>query len=637
MGCMKETDGADTCPYCGFSRDTLQSSPFLPLGSVVAGRYLIGKVLEHNGEGAVYIGYDLEQSNTVNIREFLPQTVADRATGSSAVSVMPGRSETYAQCLSSFLELWRKLARMRGLSALICVIDIVEDNGTAYSVYEAVHELRTVREYLLDTPAGYVTWDQARVLFMPLLSTLGTLHSAGIIHRGISPTTLLIGKDGKLLITGFCTREVRCIDGCLPTQIFTGYAPVEQCGAQGRHGPWTDVYAFAAVMYRALVGSTPVDSTSRMVNDKLMIPAKFAEQLPAYVINALVNALQILPGDRTASVEALRNDFSASPVAAANSDVRRIESEVTEDSRSMDRIEVVDPKAEQKEKKEKRKSSATKFVITCALCLAALSAVLVFIYFGGFGGGHNEGETTTAAAEPTFSVSNFVGRLQNEVIADEYFNKYYDFNVEFVYNDTAAPGTIVAQSVESGTLVPTGEKIKITLQVSNGIEYVKITLSEFVGLDAELAAERLTTLGFKCKTDDTVQPPTDASAGKVFNINGQDSGELSLPRGTEITVYSYIGNVKINVADYINRDAKEVKTALEALGLTCTEDTTAFITTSPEAVGKVARINQSMTGQLEIRKGSTVTLYVYAQSVVTTAAPTTSGTTARSVSAFSLF
>ena len=89
--------------------------------------------------------------------------------------------------------------------------------------------------------------------------------------------------------------------------------------------------------------------------------------------------------------------------------------------------------------------------------------MLVFIYFGGFGGAHNEGETTTAAAEPTFSVSNFVGRLQNEVIADEYFNKYYDFNVEFVYNDTAAPGTIVAQSVESGTLVPTGEKIKITL------------------------------------------------------------------------------------------------------------------------------------------------------------------------------
>ncbi|MBQ2415511.1 MAG: hypothetical protein II283_03665, partial [Alistipes sp.] len=87
-------------------------------------------------------------------------------------------------------------------------------------------------------------------------------------------------------------------------------------GLSGSLGTYTDVYAFAAVLYRTLIGSTPISAASRLTNDKLMIPGKFAEQLPAYVINALVNALQILPQDRTTNVDLLRDELSASPAAA---------------------------------------------------------------------------------------------------------------------------------------------------------------------------------------------------------------------------------------------------------------------------------------------------------------------------------
>ena len=76
-------------------------------------------------------------------------------------------------------------------------------------------------------------------------------------------------------------------------------------------------------------------------------------------------------------------------------------------------------------------------------------------------------------------------------------------------------------------------------------------------------------------------------------------GELSLPRGTEITVYSYIGNVKY-VADYINRDAKEVRRLLRRSGLPARR-IRLHLSHVAEAVGR-SRINQSMTGQLEIRR-----------------------------------
>ena len=153
-------------------------------------------------------------------------------------------------------------------------------------------------------------------MFMPALSALGTLHSAGIIHRGLSPQTILVTPDGKLKISGFSIWQARTARGDLNPELFPGYAAIEQYGFEGQQGAWTDIYAFAAVLYRALIGTDPIIATTRVTNDRLMIPSKFAEQLPAYVINALINALQILPEDRTRSVEQFRAELSASPTAA---------------------------------------------------------------------------------------------------------------------------------------------------------------------------------------------------------------------------------------------------------------------------------------------------------------------------------
>jgi hypothetical protein len=49
------------------------------------------------------------------------------------------------------------------------------------------------------------------------------------------------------------------------------------------------------------------------MNDQLIIPARYAEIIPVYVINALMNGLQVNPEDRTKDVEALREELSATP------------------------------------------------------------------------------------------------------------------------------------------------------------------------------------------------------------------------------------------------------------------------------------------------------------------------------------
>lgn len=533
---MKELEEEQICPNCGFSVSSVQVAPYLSLGVVMGDRYLIGKVLEHNGEGATYIGYDLEKGVVVNIREFLPQVLISRDANTNEITVLSNCDLVFSDCCQSFLELWRKLARMRGLSALICVIDIVEDYGTAYAIYEDVTEYQNLREFLLDTPAGYITWEQARQMFMPVLSTLGTLHSTGIIHRGISPNTLLITKDSKMIISGFSIGQVRSTGGDLPVQIFSGYAPIEQYGFSGRQGPWTDIYAFAATLYRTLVGSTPIEATSRVSNDKLMIPAKFAETLPAYVINGLVKALQIQPEDRTKNVEMMRHDFSASPTAAVQSGYSTYTTQPNQTD-SDGETEIIDP-APSKDRSAKKTTLIT-FLISALICFSALAAVLYFVYIDRYGEPLKTTESLMTQETTMLSVVDFTGQSA-EILYEAYYTTYYDIKVNFVFSSDVEQGIIVRQSVPAGTSFSSGEKLPIAIDVSKGIEYIKINLSDYIGKPYESVKAQLEGLGFNITVNDSSYK-NDSLIGNIVLITGGtvSNNELTAKRDDKITVYVY--------------------------------------------------------------------------------------------------
>ena len=563
MWCMKEIGDIPVCPHCGFPASSVQKEPYLPYGTIVGGRYAVGRILDRNGEGVLYLGCDTENKTKVNIREFLPESIVVRSGQTGTVTVMPGCEVMFYDCCQSFLEMWRKLARMRGLSALLCVLDIIEDNGTAYAVYEAVDELPTLREFLLDTATGYISWEQARAMFMPVLSTLGTLHTVGIIHRGISPSTLLVTADGKLIISGFSIGQARSTNGGIAVQLFAGYAPIEQY-SEGRQGPWTDVYAFAATLYRALVGSTPVEATSRVANDKLMIPAKFAEQLPAYVVNGLVNALQIMPDDRTRNVEQLRNDFSASPVAASGAGYSTYTSKPQPRVQAEVEREIIDPsKPEPKtktaeEKRQNKRSFMAVFIVSVCICLAIIGTIVICLLTDRDINKPPEQSTTATgeSAAPLMKVTNFVGMYSTDVTADAYYTKYYEFDVVFVFDADTEPGTIMQQSVAPQTEFSSSQKLPVQLTVSRGTEYVTITLADFVGRKYEAVKDQLKTIGVVCKV---VEMPNvhqrEQDAGIIVTIIpvGDDATvtgtELKVPVGSEVTVHIYASTTTAPATD----------------------------------------------------------------------------------------
>ncbi len=472
---------------------------YLPEQTTIGGRYLIGNVIDANGDGVTYMAFDTERKSTVEIREFLPDTICIRKEGSTHLLIKQDKKVFYETCLNSFLDMWRKLARMRGLSALILVIDIIEENNTAYAVCEHMEGTVTLRDYLLSASEGYISWEEARILFMPVLSTLSTLHSAGIIHRGISPNTLFVGPDNKIRIGGFSIPECRNVNTGIAAEIFAGYAPVEQFGVRAPSGPWTDIYAFAAVLYRSLIGTTPIESTERMTNDRMMIPAKFAEQIPAYVINALINALQIMPEDRTKTVEQFREELSASPTAAIAADYEPEPVSSPAPSATPETISTpAPPKAPKKTSEQVKKENMS--LALKAGGIAAGAVILIFIilcltvlrgHFGG--GGDTPEEGPTLNPDVTVSVPTFTGRTYASISSQKSY--FTDFTIvkKEEYSTDVNRGYVISQSIEAGKEVPQGTEIEIV--VSIGVE--QITMIDVSGKTFEEAKAMLEEAGFE--------------------------------------------------------------------------------------------------------------------------------------------
>lgn len=491
MNCMKEIGKLKQCPHCGFLADTPQLAPYLPVRAVVGNRYLVGKVLEYNGEGATYTGWDLMNKVPVSIREFLPDAVATRTQNELTVRVMAGSEQTFTECCQSFFEMWRQLARLRGLSALISVIDILEDNGTAYAISEHFDGV-TLRDFLLKSKTGYITWERARQLFMPVLSTLGTLHTSGIIHRGLSPTNLLIGQDGKIRITGFCIWQARTAGSDLMPQLFNGYSAIEQYGQKGQQGPWTDIYAFTAVLYRALIGSDPLDAPSRLQNDKLMIPGKFAEQIPAYVINAMINSLQILPNDRTRSVDRLRAELSASPSVAVNAENTDLPPEPPEQAAALPAKSINLRSMTRQDKMLILKTGAISLGAGLLIFVILIATVWRDDFFGAGKPGITDSQETTIGEQIEVPKFSEIGTYL-EITTNNMWLERFTFTVEEVFDASVPVGVIISQSVEPGTMVAKGSPIM--MKVSKGKEMISLPAA-VVGMEYEAANTLLTGLGF---------------------------------------------------------------------------------------------------------------------------------------------
>jgi serine/threonine protein kinase len=310
MGCLSEKGTAAVCPYCQWEEAAEEESRlFLPPGTVLNHRYLLGRVLGNGGFGVTYLALDLDLKIKLAIKEYLPNGFVARNGENQHVSVFSGsQEEAYRDGLNKFLEEAKVLAKFSTLPGIVTVRDYFAQNNTAYLVMYYLEGM-TFKEFLKRNNE-IIPYDTALTILFPAMAALGEVHKHNILHRDISPDNIYITKDRqvKLLDFGAARQVLGEQSKSLDVILKRGYAPEEQYRTRGKQGPWTDVYAAAATFYRAIVGETPPDSLERLGEDTLLPPSKRGVFIPPAMELALMRALSVRSADR---FQTMREFFDA--------------------------------------------------------------------------------------------------------------------------------------------------------------------------------------------------------------------------------------------------------------------------------------------------------------------------------------
>lgn len=300
------------CIHCGFDPNTYETlHDYLPLGTMLQNRYMLGKVLGHGGFGITYIAFDTKLKQKMAIKEYLPKSIALRTSNGHVEVSIPKHTDKFKHFMNSFLDEAKILAKFNHEPSIVSIQDYFYENHTAYIVmgYVDGQPLNTYQKEL----GGRIAYSQVERYMLDVMMSLSRVHQKGLIHRDISPDNIYMTKDNTIKLLDFgAAREIIEDDQTLSIILKKGFAPLEQYSAKGKQGPWTDVYSVAATFYQLITGKRPEEPFDRLANETLKKPSDFGVDISPYKEKVLLKALAIRHENRYQNLESFMKDLTHS-------------------------------------------------------------------------------------------------------------------------------------------------------------------------------------------------------------------------------------------------------------------------------------------------------------------------------------
>lgn len=557
LGCMSPKTEAGPCPFCGYSDTAPYLPSYLAPKTILNDRYLVGRLLSYNGEGANYLAYDKVTDKKVWIREYMPDTLCSRVKGTPVISVNKNNLAQYKTFMSEFTELNKMLTKMRTLNHINPALELFAENNTTYVVLEYIEGV-TLKEYLQDK-AGELSWEEVKKLFPPLFTTLSLVHNAGIIHRGIGLDTIYVTKNEELKLSGFCISAERTANTELASELFAGYAAPEQYSSSNWQGTWTDVYAISAVLYRILTGCMPIEAVSRIGNDNLIEPAQINPNVPSNVSKVIMSGLKLSGDMRVQTITELVTRMFEQPdylEQGMNRTATIAIPKIKQNTETKKPVKKTNPKV------SKIKTLIIIFVSTLVILGSAVFLTLYFLNgnednnssmslmgtgsetFGTDERGVSEGTSDETAAaiteaalnkvvnlDQSYEIPNFIGKNFELIQNSPTYKDWLVFVPALDYNEEHPKGEIYEQSISEGTFVKSGTTIE--LKVSKGSKFVSVP--DYFGKTEKDYTAELDAAGIKY--DKIMQSDEGFMDGYVMKTSKEPGEMLDVSQGEILVVF----------------------------------------------------------------------------------------------------
>ena len=279
-------------------------------GTRLIGRYIIEGVLGQGGFGITYLGIDELHEKKVAIKEFFPQGIVTRNIEyqDTVTVTFVGEKDNYEKGKERFLKEARTMAKFSKDEGIVKALDFFEINNTAYIVMEYLEGI-TLKQYLRENQR--IAPEDLIELLVPLIESLDEIHSQGMIHRDISPDNIMVLPDGriKLMDFGAARDYTEFGEKSLSIVLKPGYAPPEQYQTHGIQGPWTDIYALCATMYKCITGENPPDAIDRVIDDHLKKISEFGIVIPPQEEAAIIKGMSVSAKDRYQDIKDFCEDL----------------------------------------------------------------------------------------------------------------------------------------------------------------------------------------------------------------------------------------------------------------------------------------------------------------------------------------
>ncbi len=297
--CLRDRKSEHICPHCGTASDIVHYEyPLLKPGTILQGKYLLGRALGQGGFAVTYLALQINLERRVAIKEYLPADLAERSEITGTVTPRRNTSSEkdfhlyYEHGMKRFIEEGRNIVQCHHPAPhpnIVRVTDFFQANGTAYLVMDFVEGI-SLEDHLKRQPQCRISQEQAVQIIMPILDGLRTVHQRGFFHRDIKPANIYLSHDGPVILLDFGSARIQSRE---ETQTMTimltpGYAPPEQYSSKSAQGSWTDVYGCAATLYKCITGLEPVSAMDRLAGMALPRPSEVAGCTVSPVLESVI-------------------------------------------------------------------------------------------------------------------------------------------------------------------------------------------------------------------------------------------------------------------------------------------------------------------------------------------------------------